>query len=313
MPSRQTQPNPGSHGESRIKKYVIGNALITASTIFWGVNYPFTKALIPEWMSANAISATRLVGGAVLFWLASLLVRNENLAKDDLFKAALGGVIGLFGCIFLFVLSLDFGSPIDIAIIMTLPPAFVILMETIFLHRRLPWSVYAGVVVCFIGAAMVILAGSGGGGAIRDRLVGDLMAVVSAICFAFYLVILSEPTDKYRPVTLLRWVFLFAAMPALFLMPDLVEAPIWDCRQAVPWLEIGFILFCPTFLAYLLLQPASRDIGSILVSLYQCLTPVVAAWAAIAMGVDHLRWQQAVAMLIIVAGVLLTNFSKFHK
>lgn len=293
-----------------LEKLFIGNLCISISTIFWGVNYAFTKALVPAWMSANAVSATRLIGGCLLFWIVSLFCKTEKMEWDSLWRIAIGGAVGLFGCIFLFVLALNYGSAIDIAIIMTMPPIFVILIEVLFIHRRPGWIEYVGILISFIGAALVII----GKGHVVDKaanyLLGDALAVLAALCFAIYLVILVKPTAKYRPVTLLRWVFLFAALPALALVPSFFDMPLLDAQSPVPWLEIAFILVGPTFLAYLLTQPAIQDIGSVMVSLYQYLTPVVAALSAILMGLEKLHWQQALAMLVIVAGMILTNYGK---
>lgn len=84
---------------------------------------------------------------------------------------------------------------------------------------------------------------------------GDILAVASTLCYAFYLVILEGPTKTYRPVNMLRWVF----------------------------------LLCPTFLAYFLVQPAEKLIGSERVSLYQNLLPVFATISAVVIGLDHLK------------------------
>lgn len=296
---------------TNLEKSLLGNACILTATIFWGVNYAFTKELIPDFMSANDISAVRLVGGCILFWLASLFLGAEKLDAESLKRAAIGGAIGLFGCIWLFVLSLNYGSAIDIAIIMTLPPVFVILMEAIFMHRRPSLMEYLGIILSFAGAAMIILARAGSDASGGDNyLLGDLLALVSSFSFAIYLVVLAKPTDRYRPISLLRWVFLFSALPALFLVPPLFDAPILHADHFAPWGEIAFILFCPTFLAYLLQEPAIRMIGPVIDSLYQYLTPVVAAIAAMLMGVDKPRWEQGIAMLIIVAGMVLTDLGK---
>ena len=89
--------------------------------------------------------------------------------------------------------------------------------------------------------------------------------------------------------------------------------PILHTAEAAPWLEIAFILFCPTFIAYFLVQPAIKSIGSELVSLYQYLLPVFATISAVMMGLGNLKWMQVIAMLIIVGGMVLTNFSKLRK
>lgn len=292
--------------------FLIGNACILLATIFWGVNVSVTKALIPEWMTADGIAAVRLIGGAVLLWLASLFVRCDRIARGDWSRLVLGGVVGLFLFIYLFVTSLRYGNPIDISIIMTLPPVFVILIGVIFQHRRPSVLEYAGVAVSFAGAVIVILAGQGGKNG-SDNMLGDLLAMASTLCYAFYLVILERPSATYRPVTMLRWVFLFAAIPALLLVPGMQDMPIVHTTQAIPWVEIGFILLCPTFLAYFLVQPAIKDIGSELVSLYQYLLPAFATISAVLMGLDKLKWIQVVAMAIIIAGMILTNIGKRRR
>lgn len=292
--------------------FLIGNACILLATIFWGVNVSVTKALIPDWMTANGIAAVRLIGGALLLWLASLFVRCDRIKRGDWSRLALGGVVGLFLFIFLFVTSLRYGNPIDISIIMTLPPVFVILIGVIFQHRRPSLLEYVGVAVSFAGAVTVILAGQGGKNG-SDNLLGDILAVASTLCYAFYLVILERPSATYRPVTMLRWVFLFAAIPALLLLPGMQHMPILHTTEAIPWIEIGFILLCPTFIAYFLVQPAIKDIGSELVSLYQYLLPAFATLSAVLMGLDRLKWIQVLAMAIIIAGMILTNIGKRRK
>lgn len=290
------------------EKFILGNACMLLATIFWGVNIPVAKALIPAWMSPEGVAATRLIGGALLFWLTSIFVKCEKIEHDDRLKLAAGGFIGLFAFIYLFMISLRYGSAIDVSIIMSLPPVFVLLIGVIFKGERPHPLEYCGVVISFIGAALVIFYGASAHA--QGRLAGNLLAALSAFCYALYLVILEKPSRKYRPLSLLRWVYLFSAIPALFLLPGLEKMPILSSDSAVPWLEIGFILLCPTYLAYFLIQPAIKNIGSELTSLYQYLIPVVAAIAAALMGLEHIVMIQILAMALIIGGMVLTNIGK---
>lgn len=301
------------------KGFLIGNLCILIAVIFWGVNVSVTKALIPEWMTAYGIIIVRLVGGAILMWLTSLFMKCAKIQKGDWLKLILGGAIGLFLFIFLFILSLKYGNPIDISIIMTLPPIFVILIGVIFLKQRPSWLEYLGVVVSFIGAAIVILGGAHHGHhaghhySAHGNIIGDILAILSTICYAFYLVILEGPTKTYKPITMLRWVFLFSAIPALVLIPFATHEPILHTAKAVPWIEIAFILFCVTFIAYFLVEPAIKYIGSELVAIYQYLLPVFATISAVLMGLAKLHWLQVVAMGIIVVGMVCTNVGKKRR
>lgn len=304
------------------KGFFIGNICILIAVIFWGVNVSVTKALIPDWMTAYGIIIVRLIGGAILMWIASIFIKTTKIEKGDWLKLILGGAIGLFLFIFLFILSLKYGNPIDISIIMTLPPVFVILIGVIFLKERPHWLEYVGVAVSFVGAAIVILGAGSHHDSVqqhlqhysaKDEIIGDILAIVSTICYAFYLVILVGPTKTYKPINMLRWVFLFSAIPALALIPFATHEPILHTAKAVPWIEIAFILFCVTFIAYFLVEPAIKYIGSELVAIYQYLLPVFATISAVLMGLAKLHWLQVVAMGIIVVGMVCTNIGKKYR
>lgn len=289
-----------------------GNAFILIATIFWGVNIPVNKDLIPQWMSADGISAVRLLGGCVLMWIASLFIKCDRIARQDWIKLILGGAVGMFSFIFLFTMSLRYANPIDVSIIMTLPPAFVVLFGIIFRHQRPGWMEYAGLGAGFLGALIVILRSSGGHAG-SDNMLGNLLALASTLCYAFYLIILQKPSHTYRPISLMRWVFLFSAIPALALIPSLAQCHIWHADVAAPWVEIGFVLFCPTFIAYFMVAPAIKLIGSELVSIYQYLMPVVASIASVIMGLATLHVVQVIAMVVIIAGMVLTNIGKVRR
>lgn len=289
-----------------------GNLCILIATIFFGVNIPVVKLLVPQWASANDITVFRIVGACIVFWTASLLRPQQKLARGDYSKVFLGGGLGLFAFIMLFNMSLRYGDPIDISIIMTLPPLMVILIGILFRHYRSSLLEWAGALLALAGAVMVIVCGHARESG-TDNLVGNLLAVASALCYSLYLIALEKPSHTYKPVSLMRWVFLAASVPALVLIPAMHRAPIFINPEPTPWLLVAFIVLCPTFLAYLLINPAIRLIGSEIVSLYQYLVPVVATIATVAMGLSHLHVEQVVAMLVIIAGMGLTVMAKGRK
>lgn len=304
--------NDNGPGKTGFGNFIKGNLCILTATIFFGVNIPVAKILIPHWMTSMDLTVFRLMGGCLLMWLASVFLKTTPLQRSDWRPVILGGSLGIFLFIFLFNISLHYGDPIDISIIMTLPPVFVILIGVIFLHRHTSWLELTGVGVAFAGAFLVIATGhseEAHGGS--HRLLGNLFALASTVCYAFYLVIIEKPSKTYRPVSLLRWVFLFASVPAVILLPAFPYAEIFHHGHDVePWLLIAFVVLCPTFLAYFLLSPATKLIGSELVSLYQYLVPVVAAVASVAIGMAKLQWIQVVAMVVIVGGMIMVNLAK---
>lgn len=303
-------PTPGR--AMSVRDMIVGNGCILLATIFFGVNIPVVKDLVPRWLTADGVTAFRLIGGCVLMWIASIFVKCAAIERKDWLPIVLGGALGLFSFMYLFNLSLKYADPIDVSIIMTLPPLFVVLFQIIFKKSRPAGLEYIGLVLSFVGAVLVIIFDHVSSGS--DNMLGMLLALASTVCYAFYLVIMEKPSKKYRPVTTLRWTFLFAAIPALLFIPQVAHSGLltggfdWGA-----WSGVAFIVFCPTFLAYFLIVPADKLIGSELVSIYQYLLPVVAAIASVIMGVAHIVALQVVAMVVIIAGMVLTNLSKWRK
>ena len=298
-----------SQSNSSIGRLIKGNLFILLSTIFFGVNIPVVKILIPEWMSAVDVTVFRLGGGCVLMWIASVFIKTEKIERHDYLRIFLGGAVGLFLFMYLFNLALRYADPIDVSIIMTFPPIFVLIIGVVFQHHRTSWLEVLGVIVAFVGAFFVIVTQHHGEKG-SDNILGDLLALASTICYAFYLVILEGPMKRYRPVSMLRWVFLLACIPMLFLVGHLPEAGIFHTKSWEPWLCIAFVLLCPTFLAYFLINPAEKLIGSELVSMYQYLVPVVAMIASVIMHVAGIKFIQVVAMVVIIIGMLMVNKAK---
>lgn len=295
--------------KSKDKSFFLGSLSILVATLFWGVNIPVVKSLESGWMNANAITACRLIGGCILFWIVSFFVKKEKIAKSDWWRLIVGGGIGLFCFIYLLNLSMKYANPIDVSIIMTLPPAFVILIGVVFQKHRPSALEYIGIAIAFVGAVIVILAGKGGAKG-SHNLLGDMIALTSTLCYSVYLVITEKPSHSYRPSNMLRWTFLFASVPSLFLLPSFKGMGILNNAPAVPWIEIIFVVTCVSFLAYFLLSDALKGIGSELVSIYQYLLPVFATIGAVVMGLDKLHWIQVLAMVIIVGGMVMTNLGK---
>lgn len=308
----QQQVISNSTKDGGVRRFLAGNIFILLATIFWAVNIPVVKALVPRWMTADSITVVRIVGACILFWIASLFIKQERIARNDWWRIVVGGAAGLFGFIYLLNLSIKFANPIDVSIIMTLPPVFVVLIGVIFLKRRPSRMEYIGIVTGLAGAVLVIVA-SGKGHSGSHNLLGDLIALASTLCYSAYLVITEKPSHTYHPVSLLKWTFLAASIPALCLLGSFRGLPLAHTTDLTPWLEIVFVLLCPSFIAYFLLSPALKDIGSELVSLFQYLLPVFATLASVIMGLAHLHWVQVVAMAIIIAGMLVTNLGKRRR
>lgn len=294
-----------------MRDMVLGNLYVFAAILLFAMNIPVVKVLIPQWMSVDGVTVARIVGGGVLFWVASLFVKSQPLDKSDFWRVFLGGGVTVFLFIYLLNFALKYGNPIDVSIIMTLPPVYVIIYQTIFKHYRPSWLEVSGIVVAFAGAVIVIMNGHQTKHA-PNPLLGDLLAVLCGVAYMVYLLILEKPTHKYKPVPLLKWVFLGASIPCLLTCAwGIPSAPILHTHAGfMPWFWTFFLMAGPSFLAYLLINPAIKLIGSELVSIYQYFMPVATTIIAVLMGEAEFQWLEGVAIVVIIVGMFLTDYGK---
>lgn len=308
---KKTSGNNAAQSQSSATRAMLtGNACILGAIILFALNIPVVKILIPRWMSADDVTLVRIAGGAALFWLASFFVKKDAISKTDFAKVFLGGGLSLFLFFYLLNVALKYGNPIDISIIMTLPPVYVIVYQSIFRHYKPSWLEVAGMLVAFAGAVLVIVSGQQTKQA-PDPLLGDLLAVVCGVAYMAYLLILEGPTHKYKPIPLLKWVFLGACIPCLAICWGVADVPIVHAgSDASPWLWVAFLAIGPSFLGYLLINPAIKLIGSELVAIYQYFMPVATAIVAVLLGEAQFQWVEGAAIVVIIAGMFLTDYAK---
>lgn len=292
---------------------VLGNLLCLVAAACWGLNVPANKVDIPAWISPGSMAVVRIAGACVVVWLLSLFVRRTPFERRDRLTLLWGG-IAMFGFIYVFSLAFTTASPIDVSIILTFQPLMVVLLNAAFKHHRIGPLAIAGMGVAFGGALLIILLGARGEHG-TGRLIGDLWALGSAVCYSSYLVIIEDISVKYRPVHIMKWIVsvaLVIAVPFIFISQPW-QAPVFN---RLDWLAIGalaFIVLISTCFGYLTEPWAIKMVGSNIVAMYQYLVPVVAAVAAIILGVGVFEWYQPVAFVIITTGVIMVNIEHTRR
>lgn len=291
-----------------------GHAALWLANIIWGLNAPLTKRILwseaqPDGISPFALSAYRMVGACLLFWLIALFLPRERVARRDMVLLFFASVFGIQLNQMLFLWGLSLTSPIDTSIIATVVPILTMVMAMFFLREPITWLKTGGVMLGAAGALILILVSHHGTGH-TSSLKGDVLCLVSAVCYATYLTAFRDAIVKYSPITTMKWMFLFAAIVsvAIYYRP-LTEV---DYASLTPriWAGIGYIVIGATFLAYLMVPIAQRYLRPTIVSMYNYVQPVVAVLFTVAVGLDTFGPTKGAAALCVFVGVWLVTKSK---
>jgi drug/metabolite transporter (DMT)-like permease len=282
---------------------------LLSANIFYGINYSVAKAIMPDSIKPLALVALRSISAATLFWITSLFIPKEKVGKKDL--------IFLFGCSFfgvvinqvLFLVGLNYTSPVNSSIIISTNPIFAFIFAAIILRENITFLKGIGLSIGLSGVLMLIL--QNGTPDVSSRtFLGDLFTLVNTISWAFYTVIIKRMLEKYHPVTVMKWTFLFGMLTTIPIGYSQWSSMDWTAISLKGWLGIGFVIVFATYLGYLLISFGLRKLSPTIVSTYTYLNPVIAAYLASIMGQDHIDAIMIVSAVLIFTGVFVVSWQK---
>ncbi len=281
-------------------------ALFTANVIF-GINYSVAKGLMPEHLPPFGFIVVRVWGAMALFWTFNWLKGGqEKVALRDKLRM---GACALFGVTLnqlLFFAGLNITTPINASIIMTVNPVLVLIVAAVLIGERITWRKLSGIVLGLSGAAiLILLAGDLALG--EGTLLGDLLVFINACSYGVYLVIVKPLMRKYKPLTVIKWVFTWGILfvtPVGFQQVTTVDLAAFDPST---WASLLYVVVGTTFFAYLLNVMALKTVNASVASTYLYLQPAVAAVVSILAGQDEITWIKGLATLMIFMGVYLVS------
>ena len=275
----------------------------------WGLMSPIGKAAMDAGITGLILANMRMLGGALCFWITSFFVKKEDVPPRDLllmFFASMLGIVCNQGC---FTFGLSLTSPVDASIITTTMPIFTLILAALFLKEPITPLKLGGLFMGSIGALILILSNSNGNGK-EGNIWGDLLCMSSQISFACYLTIFKKLISKYSVFTLMKWMFTYAAIAFIPFSYNDVVATDFSAFTIDVWLEVGFVVFFATYVAYICIVSGQKNLRPTVVSMYNYVQPVVGSSVAIWLGMSDFGWLKAIAALLIFAGVYAVTQSK---
>ena len=293
--------------KSRVKTWA--HLSLLAANIIYGLNYSIAKAVMPDHIKPFALLSVRSIGATVLFWATSLFVPKERVNRKDL--------LFLFGCSFfgvvinqsLFLLGLNLTTPVNSSIILSTNPIFAFAFAALILKEKITFLKGTGLAIGLSGVMLLILQ-NGAPDIASSTFLGDMFSLINTISWAFYTVIIKRMLEKYHPVTVMKWTFLFGMLTNVPLGYREWSTMDWSAIPLSAWLQIGFVIVGATYLGYLFLTFGLRRLSPTIVSTYTYTQPIIAAYLATLMGQDHIDLIMISSALLIFAGVFVVSFQK---
>lgn len=289
-----------------------GHITMFSVVCFFAINIPISKYLLQSgYISAYGLTMARVLFAAIAFWIVSLFTQKEKVDKKDHLILLGGAFLGIIFNQGLFIFGLSNTSPVDASIITTSSPLFAMIIAALVLKEPITTQKVSGVFLGGLGAIFLVYSSHHGDIVADSSMTGNLAVVGSSLSYATYLVITRPLTSKYSAGTIMKWMFLYAAIALLpFFHQDLTTAPLFQQSDITPYLLIGYTLLFATVIAYMLIPVAQKRIRPTTISMYNNLQPLIASFIAIFLGQDHFSFEKAISAVLILVGVYLVTQSK---
>jgi drug/metabolite transporter (DMT)-like permease len=281
-------------------------AAAAASTIY-GVNHTIAKGLMPTVIGPYGFILVRVTGAAILFWLIGLFVTSEKIDRKDWGRILLCAIFGMVLNMNMFFKGLELSTPINSSVVITLTPVILLVLGAFLLKERITWIKSAGIAIGLIGALVLILFGAKTQENAPNIPLGNMLFIVNATSYAFYLILVKPLVSKYSSITLMKIFFLLAVF---------MNLPIGLSQfMEVSWMGLGFteiwklvfVVVGTSVLTYLFNIYALKQLSPSTIGVFMYLQPLVAVGYAILVGADSLSAIRIIAATLIFTGVFLTT------
>lgn len=196
-------------------KKIIGHLAALLTIIIWGTTFISTKILLIDFQPVEILFFRFVMGFFVLLLLVPKRLKTANRREELTFAAA--GLCGICLYYLLENIALTYTMASNVGVIISVAPFFTAILTHFFMksEEKLRVQFFAGFIVAMVGIVLI----SFNGQELELNPMGDLLAIVAALVWAFYSILTRKISSFGYPVILTtRRTFFYGI---LFMIPTL--------------------------------------------------------------------------------------------
>ena len=296
---------------NKITLLAVGGLVLT--NLFWAGNTLFARAF-SENISSYDLNLLR--------WAVALLIitpvampyikKDWHLFKMYAKKILLLGILSVTCFNFLLYQAAHFTQAINIGLINTLVPVFILLLAWPILKKKPTPISFLCIAVGIAGALIIIFKGN-----FKDiqsfyLYSGDFIMMIAASLWAIYSVLLNKWHIKLHPLSLLWSMITVGLLVLLILMPIFGVPKIPEIGSNLSYVVIYMAIF-PAILAYLFWNYGVSKVGVSISSIFVYLNPCFTALIGVLIGQENIQNYHLMGGLLILIALLMTSLSHSKK
>jgi drug/metabolite transporter (DMT)-like permease len=279
--------------------------MLLGTVLLWSLNITVTKYMFQHGWKPLAYGTIRYFMAIVLFWgFTYYRERSFRIARGDVWLVLLAALM-IFLNQLAFVYSIKLAHASTVALLLGTTPIFIGLISLALRLERLAKAFWIGAAITFGGVALIAVAN----GSVGSSLHGTLIAIATALTWAFYTVTIAPLMRRYSPFRI----------SALVLGVGWIPLAIAGAQQTLDqgfhfgwrtWLGFGYAVVGPLFLTNILWFTAIDRVGPSRAALFANLQPFFAVLFALVLLGEHLNRWEIVGGIGIGAGIVLERMRR---
>ena len=280
-----------------------------AMILVWGVSFLNTRVLLDSGLTPTEIFVARFT----IAYLSLLVISGFKVKYTGWRDELLFVVCGIAGGSAYFIAentALKLTLISDVAVLVSTAPLTTALMGAIFYRdERISLLSCVGMIIAFIGSVMLALKH---GLVWGDSIVGDMLAVLAAVVWAFYSMALKKLNRTYTTLFITRKLFFYGILSALPLLAMEDSQVQWETiKRPEVWGNLLYLGLVCSMAAYFIWGITVKRIGAVRASNYFYLSPIISMIAAAIWFGERTTAIAYVGCVLILTGVVMAE--KFKR
>jgi drug/metabolite transporter (DMT)-like permease len=305
--------------ESRaVPGFGVPDLVILAVMVTWGFNFIVIKLALQQ-LSPMVFTTVRHIGASVI--LLGILASQRSLRtqgtqgrvlrfsrRDWLWLVGIG-LIGIAIHQPLAMNAVKYTTAGNAGLLLSSTPVLVALFNQLIGRERLSPKAWLGVVISFVGMALIV-GGSGDGFSLSsEHLGGDLLAIVGVAAWAVYTIMAQPLLMRHDSLAVSAISLVAGTIPlALMAIPSFTTQN-WQAVGMGTWLGVAYSGIIVNAFGFLTWNWGVKKLGGTRTALYSNLSPVITLILGLLILAEPLSVLRLAGAAIIIGGIYLSRAS----
>jgi len=278
---------------------LLGHFVAFFTIFLWSLTFVQTKILL-KFLTPIEILIDRFSIAWLLFFIFTPKLIKTSLKDEFLF--ALLGVSGIFGYYLFENLSLKYSEAINVGVIVTTAPIFTALILIFFKPYNKKTVIFTFISFSFVMIGLLFM------GFNFKFNFGNFLALMGALCFGVYTVLLGLIDKKYNILIVTRKSFFYGVIFLLiYYLCTGSSFNLDSYKNIVVWGNLLILSLIASGICFIMWNYAVKKIGSSSTSLYIYLVPVINAVAAVIVLNEKITVNLLISSFFIIVGLLIAQ------